>query len=314
MSDMAETATDPGARRSEPAANTLIAGFTSASVDVNGITLHYVRGGSGPTVLLVHGFPQDWYEWRGVMPGLAATFTVIAVDLRGVGRSEAPRDGYDAATMAEDLHQLVEQLDVGPVYIAGHDIGGWVAYAYARLHPDATAGVMVVETLLPGIEPFADADIDVSLWHGEFHMIPDLPEALVADRQATYFRHFFDIGTRGTDVITEEDLQHYAEAYGDADHLRAAFEVYRAIPANIAFNSGQQNAIDVPMLLAGGEHVFGPVLEDVASNLRTNFGWSDVEVEVIDDGQHYLVEERPDDIIGLIRRHAGPRDNVPAGH
>src|SRR5688500_8851037 len=124
--------TDHGARRSETATNTLIDGFTSATVDVNGITLHYVRGGSGPTLLLVHGFPQDWYEWRGVMSRLATTFTVIAVDLRGVGRADAPRDGYDAATMAEDLHQLVEQLDVGPVYIAGHNIGGWVAYAYAR--------------------------------------------------------------------------------------------------------------------------------------------------------------------------------------
>lgn len=290
----------------------MIDGFTSASAEVNGITLHYVRGGSGPTLLLVHGFPQDWYEWRGVMSRLATTFTVIAVDLRGVGRSDAPSDGYDAATMAEDLHQLVEQLHLEPIYIAGHDIGGWVAYAYARLHPDTTSGAMVLETLLPGIEPFADADIDVALWHGEFHMIPDLPEALVAGRQAIYFRYFFDIGTRSNDVITEADLQHYAEAYGDADHLRAAFEVYRAIPNNIAFNSAQQNAIEVPMLLAGGEHVFGPLLEDVADNLRTNFGWSDVEVKVIDDGQHYVVEERPDDIIRLIERHAGPRDNVPA--
>lgn len=302
---MADTGTEHEARDCEPAANTLIDGFTSATADVNGITLHYVRGGSGPTLLLVHGFPQDWYEWRGVMSRLATTFTVIVVDLRGVGRSDASRDGYDAATMADDLNQLVEQLGLGPVYIAGHDIGGWVAYAYARLHPDATKGAMVLETLLPGIEPFADADIDVPLWHGEFHMVPDLPEALVTGRQATYFRYFFDVGTRGNDVITEADVQHYAEAYGDADHLRAAFEVYRAIPDNIAFNSGRRDPIDVPLLLAGGEHVFGPVVEDVADNLRTNFGWTEVEVAIIDDGQHYVVEERPDDVIRLIERHAG---------
>jgi pimeloyl-ACP methyl ester carboxylesterase len=312
VSDISDTSTDHGARTSDPTANTLIDGFTSATAEVNGITLHYVRGGSGPALLLVHGFPQDWYEWRGVMSRLATSFTVIAVDLRGVGRSDAPREGYDAATMAEDLHQLAEQLQLGPVYIAGHDIGGWVAYAYARLFHDTTSGAMVLETLLPGIEPFAHADIDVALWHGEFHMIPDLPEALVAGRQAIYFRYFFDIGTRSNDVITEADLQHYAGAYGDADHLRAAFEVYRAIPNNIVFNSGQQGAIDVPLLLAGGERVFGPLLEDVAANLRTNFGWSDVEVEIIDDGQHYVVEERPDDVIGLIERHAGPRDDVPA--
>lgn len=278
--------------------------FTSGTADVNGIRLHYVRGGSGPTLLLVHGFPQDWYEWRDIMPRLANRFTVVAVDLRGVGGSSAPRDGYDAATMADDLHQLVEHLDLGPAVVVGHDIGGWVAYAYTRLHPDATNGAIIIETLLPGIEPFADADVDVALWHGEFHMIPDLPEALVADRQATYFRYFFDIGTRRDDVITDADVAHYAAAYGDAEHLRAAFEMYRAIPDNIVFNSPRRSAIEVPLLLVGGQHVFGPVLDDVADNLRTNFGWSDVEVTVIDDGQHYLVEERPDDVIRLIETHA----------
>jgi pimeloyl-ACP methyl ester carboxylesterase len=193
---MPDISTEPGARRSQPTANEGLDGFTSGTAEVNDITLHYVRGGSGPTLLLIHGFPQDWYEWRSVMPRLATTFTVIAVDLRGVGGSEAPRGGYDAATMAEDLHQLVETLQLGPVYVAGHDIGGWVAYAYARLHPKTTSGVMVLETLLPGIEPFADAKVDVALWHGGFHMVPDLPEALVAGRQAIYFRYFFDVGTR----------------------------------------------------------------------------------------------------------------------
>lgn len=173
----------------------------------------------------------------------------------------------------------------------------------------------MLETLLPGIEPFADAKVDVALWHGGFHMVPDLPEALVAGRQATYFRYFFDVGTRGSDVITEADVEHYARAYGDADHLRANFEVYRAIPDNIAFNASQRDAIDVPLLLAGGANVFGPVLEDVAENLRTNFGWSDVEVEVIADGQHYLVEERPDDVLSLLERHAGrARHRTPAIH
>lgn len=95
-------------------------GFTSATSEVNGIALHYVRGGSGPTLLLVHGFRQDWYEWRGVMSRLAATFTVIAVDLRGVGGSDAPDDGYDAATMADDLHDLGP---IGPSSVNGKPVG-----------------------------------------------------------------------------------------------------------------------------------------------------------------------------------------------
>ncbi len=282
-------------------------GFESQTVDVGEVSLHLVRGGTGPGVLLIHGFPQDWYEWRGVMDRLARTSTVVAVDLRGVGGSDAPRDGYDAATMAGDLHRLVERLGIGPVDVVGHDIGGWVAYAYGRLHPTAARSVTIIETLIPGVEPFATADLDVPLWHGQFHMVPGLPEALVADRQETYFRYFFDIGTRADGVITAEDVRHYAAAYGDAAHLRAAFEVYRAIPTNVTFNDALRDPIAVPLLLAGGEHVFGPVLEDVAANLRSNFGWSDVSVHVVPDGQHYLVEERPDDIAALIERHTGRR-------
>jgi pimeloyl-ACP methyl ester carboxylesterase len=285
-------------------ADAVIEGFVSETAEVGGIRLHYVIGGNGPTALLVHGFPQDWYEWRTVLGRLAERFRVVAVDLRGVGGSDAPADGYDAVTMASDLHRLVEQLGAVPVHVVGHDIGGWVAYAFARLHPDAVATVMIIETLIPGIEPFSDPDIEVSLWHGEFHMIPGLPEALVADRQDIYFRHFFDIGTRRDGVFSDEDVQHYAGAYGDAAHLRAAFEMYRAIPDNVAWNTAQRATVDVPLLLVGGEHVFGPVLADVAANLRNNFGWTDPAVEVVADGQHYLVEERPDDIVALIERHA----------
>lgn len=258
-------------------------------------------------MVLLHGFPQDWYEWHKVMPHLAASFTIVAVDLRGVGGSSAPLDGYDAATMAEDVYRLVDQLGLGPVHLAGHDIGGWVAYAYARRYPELTSSATIIETLIPGTKRFANPDIDVALWHAEFHMIPDLPEALVTDRQAIYFRHFFDIGTRGHDVITDAEVKHYAEAYEDPAHLRAAFEMYRAIPHNVRFNSDQRARIDVPLLLVGGEHVFGSALSDTADDLRTNFGWSDVSVEILADGQHYLVEERPHEIRAIVERHASER-------
>lgn len=253
--------------------------------------------------MLVHGFPRDWFEWRRVMPRLAERFTVVAVDLRGVGGSAAPRDGYDARTLAEDVRGLVAELGLGPAHVVGHDIGGWVAYALARSDPAAVRTVTVMETLLPGVEPFAEADLDVPLWHGEFHMVPGLPEALVADRQAVYFRYFFETGTTDHGVISDADVEHYARAYGDADHLHAAFEVYRAIPANAAFNAAHSDAVDVPLLLVGGEHVFGPALSAVAENLRAHFGWTDVAVEIVAAGRHYLTEERPDDVATLIERH-----------
>ena|SRR6516164_9605836 len=105
--------------------------FVSAIEAVNGITLHYVRGGKGPAVILIHGFPQDWFEYHAIMPRLAKQFTVIAVDLRGVGGSTATPGGYDAANMAQDVHQLMAALKLDRVYIVGHDIGGMVAGSVA---------------------------------------------------------------------------------------------------------------------------------------------------------------------------------------
>jgi alpha-beta hydrolase superfamily lysophospholipase len=103
--------------------------FASETASMNGTTLHYVRGGKGPPLILIHGFPQDWYEYQAIMPRLAKRFTVIAVDLRGIGGSTATAGGYDAANMAEDVDQLVTSLKLSRVYIVGHDIGGQVAYA-----------------------------------------------------------------------------------------------------------------------------------------------------------------------------------------
>ncbi|MDO3637987.1 alpha/beta fold hydrolase [Mycolicibacterium arseniciresistens] len=278
--------------------------FTSATARVNGITLHHVSGGSGPAMVLLHGFPQDWYEWRAVMPRLAASHTVVAVDLRGVGESDAPEDGYDATQMADDVFALIDHLGLGAVHLVGHDIGGWVAYAGARRHPQRVLSATILETLIAGTGRFASPGVDVALWHGEFHMVPDLPEALVSGRQRDYFGYFFDIGTRGRGVITDADLDHYVEAYRDGPHLRAAFEMYRAIPRNIVFNDAHRDLVDVPLLLVGGEHVFGATLPDTAEELRSRFGWSDVTVHVVPNGQHYLIEERPDDIVELLLRHA----------
>src|ERR1700735_1860181 len=115
-------------------------GFVSDTASVNGTTIHYVCGGTGPVVILVHGFPEDWYEWHNILPRLSKKFTVIAVDLRGIGGSKATPAGYEAANMAEDIHQLIVHLKLRRVYIAGHDIGGMVAYAFLRSHPEETRG------------------------------------------------------------------------------------------------------------------------------------------------------------------------------
>jgi pimeloyl-ACP methyl ester carboxylesterase len=142
--------------------------FASETATVNGITLHYVRGGKGPVVILIHGFPQDWYEYHAIMPRLAKRFTVIAVDLRGIGGSTATAGGYDAVDMAEDVHQLISTFKLEHVYIVGHDIGGHVAYAFVRRYPQVTRGAMILDTPIPGVEGWTEIQGYPSVWHIQF--------------------------------------------------------------------------------------------------------------------------------------------------
>src|ERR687884_151702 len=105
--------------------------FSHHMASVNGIQLHYVIGGHGDPVVLIHGWPQTWYGWRHVMSALAKNYTVVAPDLRGLGDSSKPVTGYDDKTLAEDIHQLVTKLGFKRIDLVGHDIGSQVAYSYA---------------------------------------------------------------------------------------------------------------------------------------------------------------------------------------
>jgi pimeloyl-ACP methyl ester carboxylesterase len=287
----------------DPAVVRLGSGFSSGMAPVNGTSLYFVRGGSGPVVILLHGFPQDWYEWRKTMPQLAKTFTVVAVDLRGVGKSSEAKDGYDAANLAEDIHQLARQLKLEHAYVVGHDVGGMVAYALARLHPEDMRGVMILECPIPGTEPWEKVKSDPALWHISFQGTPELPEQLVEGRQEIYFRHFFRIGTIDHSAITDADVAHYVEAYSSPQQLRAAFEVYREFPANEKFNAAHRDAIKVPLVLVGGDRSFGKVMTSLKDVLGA-YGWQNVRAEVLHNLAHYIPDEQPEKIADLIERYA----------
>ena len=124
-------------------------GFAEATAPANGITMNYVRGGAGPTLVLLHGYPQTWYMWRKVLPAVAEHFTVIAPDLRGAGGSDAPTDGYTKSSLAEDVRDLLVGLGLAEqVSVVGHDIGTMVAYAYAAAHRDSTSRLVLIEAPL----------------------------------------------------------------------------------------------------------------------------------------------------------------------
>jgi pimeloyl-ACP methyl ester carboxylesterase len=145
---------------------------------MNGIQLHYVIGGKGDALVLLPGWPETWYAWHHVMPALVKNYTVIVPDLRGLGDSSKPLTGYDGKTLAEEIHQLVTQLGFKTIFLVGHDIGTQVAYSYASAHPTEVKRLAVMELTIPGFAPAGR----VPLWWVIFHQTPDVPEALVQDR------------------------------------------------------------------------------------------------------------------------------------
>ncbi len=124
--------------------------FSHQTASVNGIQMHYVIGGHGDPVVLLHGWPQTWYEWHHVMPALAKSYTVVAPDLRGLGDSSKPVTGYDGNTTSEDIYQLLSQLGIDKkIYLVGHDVGAQTAYSYAAIHPDNVSKLVTIEGPLP---------------------------------------------------------------------------------------------------------------------------------------------------------------------
>jgi pimeloyl-ACP methyl ester carboxylesterase len=277
--------------------------FRSCIVDTDGRRIRYVRGGSGPLVVLIHGWPQDWTAWRHVMPVLAETFTVVAVDLRGVGGSQATDGGYDAASLAQDVHAVIADCGLGAAYVAGHDIGGMVAFAHTRLHPDDVRGLMVLDVALPGLDPWQGVEASPLLWHFRFHASPNLPEMLVEGRQRAYIRDFIGRIALNATAISEADIARYAHAYGTRAQLRSGFEFYRAFPETAYFNETRTEPLHVPIVLAGGDHATRPANEIIAAALRAK-GAQSVVVRTIENSGHFVVDEQPEQVIALIARHA----------
>jgi pimeloyl-ACP methyl ester carboxylesterase len=282
-----------------PAATALPPGFSSETAAVNGTTLHYVRGGKGPPLILIHGFPQDWFEYQAIMPRLATRFTVVAVDLRGIGGSKATSGGYDDANMAEDVDQLMAGLKLQRAYVVGHDLGGQVAYALVRRHPKDLRGVMILDSPIPGIAGWDESLSGPAAWHVGFMQVPGLAEKLVAGRQAAYLGYFF-----GFSKFTPAQQAHYLKAYATPAQLHAAFEMYRAFPANVKVNAAQRGANDVPLFLATGDKSpFAAMAPKMAAGLKAG-GFTHVETGMIRGAVHYDVQDQPDATASLIEQHA----------
>ena len=260
-----------------------------------GLRLHYVTAGKGPrTIVLLHGFPETWWQWRPVIPALVdAGFRVVAPDYRGAGQSWRPVAGYDKRTMAGDIRRLLrEHLGVeGPVVVAGHDIGLMVAFAYAQAFRDEVSHLVVVDAPLPGTEVFDRLRSDPRVWHFAFHGARDVAEMLVAGRERPYLQAFFN--ARSYVPISDTDLDVYVSAYSAPGAMRAGFELYRAFDQDAADNRAalaRDGKLTVPVLAVGGEiSTSGELVEEMMREVA-----EDVTGVRIPRTAHWVPEENPD--------------------
>src|SRR5215471_12423035 len=311
------SSTAPQGPGSVPGAPGLPAGFTdtftSRYVDAGGLRLHAVTGGEGPPLLLVHGWPQLWYQFRLIMPALARDFSVVAVDQRGIGLSGKPQDGYDTATLASDLVALMDALGHPRFALYGTDVGMPIAYALAADHPDRVDRLVVSEAPLPGISPspplFLPPLLNARLWHLAFNQLPKINEQLVIGREDIFFGAEFD-ASAGTNKLPGYAVKYYIDTLAaSADALRGSFEFYRAIPTTIAQNQQRmQRRLTAPVLAIGGGESSG---EGVGNTMK--LAADDVQAMVIPGCGHWVAEQAPDELLAAVTAFLAPYRDAAAG-
>ncbi len=266
-----------------------------------GLRIRVMEGGAGDAVILLPGWPQSLHCWRKVMPLLTPRHRVIAIDPPGIGYSDPLPHGSDTRAVAEFLHRLLDSMGERRFFLVGHDIGTWIGYALAALHPETVRRLVVIDALAPGLAPpqgYAfEKERIVKNWHFFFNALPELPEILIKGREREYLR--FLLRTRSANfakTFTEADVEEYARAYAREGAMSAGFSYYRSI-----FESASQNlafatsSLKMPVLAIGGELWMGAVMKPMFERVA-----QDVTGAVIPDCGHFVPEEAPEALAALI--------------
>lgn len=257
----------------------------------------YVRwGGTGPVVVLVHGYAENSDSWAPLAADLMRDHTVVVPDLRGIGRSSKPAGGYDKKTQAKDLRAVVTTLGFDKTAVVAHDIGNMVAYAYAAMYPDKVDRLVVMDAPIPGIEPWNTILLNPGVWHFNFHG-PDA-ERLVAGRERIYFDRIWNDFTGDPSQPDEATRNIFAATYAQPGGMRAGFAQFAAFSTDAADNRVFERVkLTMPVLAVGGEKSFGALQAVIMRHVAMN-----VQEAVVPRSGHWLMEESPDYTVNLVRK------------
>ena len=268
--------------------------FQSLKADVNGVTLHYLKAGSGKkTLVLIHGFGNTSHMWIPLFDEFGKDFTIIAPDMRGLGDSSRPDTGYDKKTIASDIHALVRSLGYQQIDLVGHDIGLMVAYAYAAQYSNDVEKLALLEAPIPGIgDVWEKIYTTPALWH--FHYV-NSPIALdlVKGRERIFLEHFWQTLSPHPETFPEADRELYAKSYAQPGAMRAAFEMFKLFNTQDAEDNRKfaMTKLRMPVLTIEGDKAMGGAL-----TIQAKLVADKVISIVLSDTGHWLMEQRPAEV------------------
>jgi pimeloyl-ACP methyl ester carboxylesterase len=270
-------------------------GFKTRSLPVDGGTVSVTVGGSGPAVVLMHGYAETAQMWKPLATALAPRFTVIAVDLPGIGDSSIPTGEVDMKSAAQRIHAAIRALGIQKARVVGHDIGLMVAYAYAALYPQEVEKLAVMDAFLPGIAGWEAVFNSPNLWHFRFH--GRAPAALVKGRERVYFDYYWnEFAANAKRSLSDANRRTYAQAYARPGRMAAGWAYFASFPKTATdFAELGKTKLTMPVLSIGGDKSLGEVL---AAQMKLVA--PDVTVVIVKDAGHWILEEQPADTIAAL--------------
>ena len=276
--------------------------FAHHYANLEGVRIHFVTLGDGAPVVLLHGWPQTWYEWRRVMPLLADKNSLVAPDMRGLGDSTRPASGYDKKTVANDIWLLMHEHLKHPRFaVVGHDWGAPVAFRVAADHPAEVTHLAMLDVPVPGDQPAGAAIGGTPRWWHTFHQVPDLPESLVYGRERLYLEWFYMNGCDQAGVIGDDDIAEYVRTYSQPGAMRAGFNFYRALSRDVADNRATfATGFKLPMptlgLGGGGPRGRGNLVVESLRRVAVQASGGSIP-----DCGHFIPEEKPAELATQLR-------------
>ena len=270
--------------------------FRSRNIKTNGATLHVRVGGNGPAAVMLHGFGDTGDMWALVAAVLVEDQTVVVPDLRGMGLSSHPQNGYDKKTQAHDIAQVMDKLKIEKAALVTHDIGNMVGYALAAQFPARVTRWVIIDAPLPGIGPWDEIIRSPALWHFNFRG-PDV-ERLVKGRERIYLDRFYNELSANPKSIDEKTRRHYAKLYARPGAMHAAFNQFAAFNQDAIDNKAfaAKGKLPMPVLALGGDHSFGMQQAEIMRLVASN-----VEGGVIANSGHWIMEEQPVATVKAVR-------------